>query len=125
MRDSESCKPIVEGTMRFFRFGFLLIGSLCTAQEYVISTFAGGAPPPTPAKGVNLSIGSPQGIAIDTEGNAYFTSLNCVFKQDPNGVVTRIAGTTRPGYSGDGGPATSAELNLDGLGFGGTGGGMS
>jgi len=69
-----------------------------------------------------LSIGSPQGIEIDTTGNIYFTSLNCVFKQDPNGVVTRIAGTGRPGYSGDGGPATNAQLHLEGLGFGGTGG---
>src|SRR6266567_6180297 len=94
------------------------------AQEYMISTYAGGAPPQTPAPGPSLSIGFPQGIAIDTIGNVYFTSLNCVFKQDASGVVTRIAGTGRPGYSGDGGPATSAQLHLEGTGFGGTGGGI-
>ncbi len=36
---------------------------------------------------------------------------NAVFKADPTGVVTRIAGTGVVGYSGDGGPALSAQLN--------------
>ena len=88
------------------------------AQEYRISTFAGGAPPRTPAPGLGLSIGSPLGIAVDAEGNIYFTSLNCVFRQSPDGIVNRIAGTSRPGYSGDDGPATSAQLHLEGSGFG-------
>ena len=54
------------------------------------------------------------GIAADTLGNVYFTSpedLDCVFKLDQSGVPTRVAGNSRPGYSGDGGPATSAQLN--------------
>ena len=104
-------------------FGFLLVNTAWT-QEYVISTFAGGAPPQTPAPGLSLSIGSPQGLASDTMGNIYFTSLNCVFEQDASGVVTRLAGTGRPGFSGDDGPATSAQLHLEGAGFGGTGGGI-
>ena len=41
----------------------------------------------------------------------YFSSLNCVYKLDPNGVLTRIAGNSQPGYSGDGGPASAAQLN--------------
>jgi sugar lactone lactonase YvrE len=61
-------------------------------------------------------IGFPQYVAADDAGNVYFTSIyatsfNCVFKMDPNGVVTRVAGTSRPGFSGDGGPATSAQVN--------------
>jgi hypothetical protein len=83
------------------------------AQQYVISTYAGGAPPRTPARGVSLSIGTPQGgVATDAAGNVYFVSLNCVFKLDQDGIATRIAGNSRPGYSGDGGPATSAQLHL-------------
>jgi trimeric autotransporter adhesin len=109
--------------VRLSHLSFLLVAAISPAQEYKISTFAGAASPA--AKGLDLSIGSPQGIALDSAGNAYFTALNCVFKQDVNGVVTHIAGTTRAGYSGDGGPAATAELNLDGLGFGGTGGGVS
>src|SRR6195256_4904498 len=92
-------------------FGLLLLIGPATAQQYVISTYAGGAPPPTPAPGVDVSIGTPQGVAVDAEGNAYFTSINSVFKLNHDGVVTRIAGNSRPGYSGDDGAATSAQLN--------------
>ena len=81
-----------------------------STTPYVISTFAGGAPPPTPSVALNASIGAPSGVAADAAGNVYFTSLNCVFKLDTSGTLTRVAGTSRPGYSGDGGPATSAQL---------------
>jgi hypothetical protein len=33
------------------------------------------------------------------------------FQIDPNGVLTRIAGTSRCGYEGDGGPALTAQLH--------------
>ena len=78
----------------------------------LISTLAGGAMPPTPAPGSSVSIPVSYGVAIDSSGNTYFPSpnLNAVFKADPSGVVTRIAGTGVSGYSGDGGPALSAQL---------------
>ena len=94
--------------------GFALLLASSTpawAQQYVISTIAGGAPPPTPVAALSASIGSPQDVATDAVGNVYFTSLNCVFKVDQRGVLTRLAGTSRPGYLGDGGPATNALLN--------------
>src|ERR1700743_2988451 len=90
----------------------LLTSSTALAQQYVISTYAGGVPAPTPAPALKSPIGSPQAIATDREGNSYFTSLNCVFKLDSSGTLTRIAGTSRPGYSGDGGPAVNAQLLL-------------
>jgi len=79
----------------------------------LISTLAGGAMPPTPAPGPSVSIPVSYGVAVDSSGNIYFPSptLNAVFKADPTGVVTRIAGTGVPGQSGDGGPALSAQLN--------------
>ena len=92
--------------------GFLLLSGAAVAQQYVISTIAGGAPPATPVAAVNTSIGQPYGVATDSSGSVYFISLNCVFKVDSNGVLTRVAGNSRPGYSGDGGPATSAQLTL-------------
>jgi uncharacterized protein (TIGR03437 family) len=95
---------------------------VATAQEYVVSTFAGGAPPSTPAAAKNISIGVPQRVKLDSSGNLYFTSLNSVFRIDVNGILTRIAGNSRPGYSGDGGPAANAQLTAPaGLAFDGAG----
>ncbi len=81
------------------------------AQQYSISTVAGGAPPPTPAAAASTSIGQPNRVMVDGSGNVYFSSLNCVFKMDGGGNLTLIAGNSRPGFSGDGGPATRAQLN--------------
>jgi len=79
----------------------------------LVSTLAGGSMPATTANGSQLSIPTSYGVAVDSAGNSYFTSsiLNAVFKADPNGVVTRIAGSGVPGFSGDGGAALSARLN--------------
>ena len=92
--------------------GLLLAGhAVVFAQQYTISTVAGGAPPATPAAATSIPIGPPQRVLFDGVGNLYFTSLNSVFRLDASGTVTLIAGNSRPGYSGDGGPATLAQLN--------------
>jgi uncharacterized protein (TIGR03437 family) len=59
-------------------------------------------------------IGSIQGIAADRWGNLYLsdTDHHRVRKIDTTGVITTVAGTGAAGFSGDGGPATSAQLNL-------------
>ena len=89
----------------------LLAAGSAWAQQYLITTVAGGGLPPTPALAVNASFANPYGLAT-AFGSVYFTAGNCVFKIDPAGILTRVAGSSaRPGYSGDGGPATSALLN--------------
>ena len=94
------------------RFISLLAGaSIALAQQYSISTVAGGAPPATPAAAASVSIGQPGRVALDASGNLYFSASNCVFKINGSGTVTLIAGTSRAGYSGDGGPAVNAQLN--------------
>jgi uncharacterized protein (TIGR03437 family) len=50
-------------------------------------------------------------VTTDSAGNLYFTSLNSVFRVDRSGSLTLIAGTSRAGFSGDGGLATRAQLN--------------
>jgi uncharacterized protein (TIGR03437 family) len=91
------------------------------AQQYVISTVAGG-PPPTPAIATSIPIPPPAGIATDSNENIFVTSSNCIYKLGRDGIVVRIAGTGRPGFSGDGGPALDAQFNeagslaLDGSG---------
>jgi sugar lactone lactonase YvrE len=97
----------------------LLVGAaLVQAQQYVISTFAGGGPPPTPVLGVDMPIGALQSVATDALGDTYFVASHCVFRMDLNGIVTRIAGNGRAGYLGDGGPASSAQLRLESINFG-------
>jgi hypothetical protein len=97
------------------RLGLLLVvSSLTLAAQggYIITTLAGGAPPPSPVPAVSASVGGVQAVATDGAGNLYLsTRLNCVFKVDATGVMTLVAGNGRRGFSGDGGPATSAELN--------------
>jgi uncharacterized protein (TIGR03437 family) len=79
--------------------------------QAIISPFAGGAPPPTPNPATSVSLVSPSGVAIDSAGNVYLTSQNCIFKVDSKGTLTLIAGNAKPGYSGDGGPATAAQIS--------------
>jgi sugar lactone lactonase YvrE len=63
----------------------------------------------------------PNDVALDASGNMYISDggLYCggpggytVRKVDPDGIITTVAGTGEPGFSGDGGPATKAKLDL-------------
>jgi PIN domain nuclease of toxin-antitoxin system len=64
-----------------------------------------------PATAAQLRI--PQGVAVDTAGNLFIadTGNNRVRKVTPGGVISTVAGNGTHGFSGDGGPATSAQLN--------------
>jgi streptogramin lyase len=94
----------------------LLFSHAAFAQQYVISTLAGGVPPSTPVSAPIASIGDPPRVAVDGAGNTYFGGLHCIFKIDSSGTLTRVAGTGRNGISGDGGPALSAQLSYpDGI----------
>ena len=67
-----------------------------------------------PAVGARLN--APQGVAVDAAGNFYIadTSDNEIRKVTPNGTISTVAGTGAAGFSGDGGPATSAQLSSPG-----------
>jgi sugar lactone lactonase YvrE len=89
----------------------LVFGALAAAQpQYIVSTIAGGSLPPTPAPALGTAITQPQRLAVDANGDVYFTASNAVFKLS-GATLTLIAGTGRVGYSGDGGPATQAQFN--------------
>src|ERR1700742_2871150 len=90
----------------------LLVAGFAAAQpQYFISTVAGGAPPSTSSTATAASIGQPQRVGVDASGNFYFSASNSVFKVAASGAMTLIAGNGRAAYSGDGGPAISAQLN--------------
>jgi hypothetical protein len=55
----------------------------------------------------------PSSVAFDAAGNLYFADTNrhVVYESSLAGVLSVVAGDGVQGFSGDGGPATSAELN--------------
>ena len=56
----------------------------------------------------------PSGLTVDTSGNIYFAdTFNNRIRviSHSTGFITTLVGNGNPGYSGDGGLATSAELN--------------
>jgi trimeric autotransporter adhesin len=57
-----------------------------------------------------------EGMAFDSAGNLYLSDYgnNRVRKVTPGGIITTVAGNGTQGYSGDGGFATAATLNLPG-----------
>jgi secreted PhoX family phosphatase len=62
----------------------------------------------------NAEFRNPTGLVVDKAGNIYISdnANQCVRKVDAvTGIVTTVAGNGIMGYSGDGGPATNAQLN--------------
>ena len=92
----------------------LLLAFAITAlgQNYTIQTFAGGGVPQN-IQAASASLGPVTGIATDSSGNVYIAlqAYSVVVRMDVTGALTLVAGTGKPGFSGDGGPATSAQLN--------------
>ncbi|WP_089932969.1 hypothetical protein [Candidatus Entotheonella palauensis] len=74
---------------------------------------------------IEAAMNQPYSLDIDVAGNLYIVDrLNAVIRKvdAATGVITTVAGTGEPGYSGDGGPGTQAQLRepndcfLDGQG---------
>jgi sugar lactone lactonase YvrE len=79
-----------------------------------IIAFAGGGPRRSSDQRLarSATLDSPTGVATDTIGDVYIadTGNNRVAVVHGSGVMTIFAGTGKPGFSGDGGPASSARL---------------
>ncbi len=60
----------------------------------------------------NAGLGNPGGMAFDAAGNLYIadSTAHRIRKVDPAGVITTLAGNGNLGFSGDGGPAASAQF---------------
>jgi sugar lactone lactonase YvrE len=81
-------------------------GIITTVAGNGISGFSGDGGPATSA---NLGIG---GVAVDKAGNLFIITSNAIRRVDAaTGIITTVAGIGISGFSGDGGPATSARLN--------------
>ena len=82
--------------------------------------FSGDGGPATSAQ-----LNDPDGIVFDANGNLYLADAanHRIRRIDKNGIITTVAGTGVAGYSGDGGPATKAQLTYP-AGLGITSGGL-
>ncbi|MEZ4365468.1 MAG: hypothetical protein R2939_04160 [Kofleriaceae bacterium] len=91
----------------------------CAATTWIATALLGGS-----VTGIELGLASPYGVAVDVDGNVYVADTfgHRVRRIDAGGVTTVVAGLGSPGGRGDGGPATSAEVDrpqgvaVDGLG---------
>jgi hypothetical protein len=78
-----------------------------------ITTIAGGGSPRGDGGPATLArLYAPLQVAVDGPGNVYIADYadQRVRKVSPGGTITTFAGTGKGGFSGDGGPATSAQL---------------
>lgn len=83
-------------------------GIISTVAGSGIRGFSGDGGPAT-----NAQLMDPQGIAVDVSGNLFIADFanHRIRKVDTTGNISTYAGNGVPGYSGDGGAATTAELN--------------
>ena len=63
----------------------------------------------------SAQLNMPESVAVDSAGNLYVADFNYRVRKVSNGVITTVAGNGTAGFSGDNGPATSAELSPGGV----------
>ena len=82
-------------------------GIITTVAGNGTAGYSGDGGPATDA-----TLNGPGGIAVDNAGNLYISDEDnqAVRKVDAAGIITTITGDGTAGYSGDGGPATAAEI---------------
>jgi len=82
----------------------------------IVTVAGGGTLDPSPVNegmpGVSMRLLAPRNLLADDQGNLYFSDFagHRVFNLSAGGLLSTAAGTGSPGYSGDGGPATAAQL---------------
>ncbi len=83
-------------------------GTITTVAGNGISGFSGDGGPATSAE-----IAGPTWVASTSDGGFLIADFanNRIRKVSPAGIITTVAGNGMHGFSGDGGPATAAELN--------------
>lgn len=123
--------PLVVTDSNSNRYSFGLqgtgVGSAVAITPGVISTVAGDgsvcseaiAPCGDGGSATSAQLWGAVGVAVDSTGNLFIADWyeNRIRKVDPSGIITTVAGSgpmagsAGTGFSGDGGPATAAQLS--------------
>jgi YD repeat-containing protein len=84
-------------------------GTITTVAGDGTAGFGGDGGPATSAQ-----LNTPVGVVADAQGNLYIADSqnHRIRRVDPGGVITTVAGDGAAGFGGDGGAATSAQLNV-------------
>jgi uncharacterized protein (TIGR03437 family) len=82
-------------------------GTITTVAGNGSSSYGGDG-----SRAASAGIGNPVGVGVDASGSLYIadTSYHRIYRVNPQGIISKVAGTGTYGYSGDGGPATQANL---------------
>src|SRR5580698_6547041 len=90
----------------------LTSAAMCVGiNAQTISMYAGGGAFVN-APALSVAAANPLGAAVAPDGTVYCAAGPFVYRLNPSaGTVTAVAGNGIQGYSGDGGPATSAKLS--------------
>jgi uncharacterized protein (TIGR03437 family) len=80
---------------------------------YQLTTVAGSDLVGDGGPAIAAQVAQPEGLAVDSSGNLYIADAanHRVRKVTPAGIISTVAGTGHPGFSGDNGPAAAAQLN--------------
>ena len=78
--------------------------------QYAIRSVAGSTAAAEGIAATEASLFRPTAVTADTAGNVFVADGRRVRKVDASGVIATFAGTGDWGFSGDGGPATEAQL---------------
>ncbi|MBI6545856.1 MAG: hypothetical protein HY692_03620, partial [Cyanobacteria bacterium NC_groundwater_1444_Ag_S-0.65um_54_12] len=87
-----------------------VVTSIFRIQGTTIDTYAGTTAPPIGALASQWAIAGPLSIAINAAGELLVCTAFMVYRIAADGTIGAVAGNGLAGYSGDGGPATSARL---------------
>ncbi len=105
------------GNIYIADFGARVVRKINTSG--IISTFAGTGVSGNSGDGgpaTSAEMTFPYWIAFDASDNLFISDVqaNCVRKVNTSGIISTVAGTGVSGFSGDGGPATAAQLYNNG-----------
>lgn len=86
------------------------------AQGQITTVAGGGANSPSAADigfATGAKLAAPRNVAIDLSGNLYVSDFSAqqVLRVSAQGILTTVAGTGKPGFSGDGAAAKLAQLS--------------